>query len=342
MENPTFSIQWHLTTKCEQRCKHCYLFNSDKAASEIAGERLVSLARINKVADDFVQTCRRMGARPRVALTGGNPLLHEHFWTILTHLKGLGVKVHVLGNPFGITDDVARSLLANGVSRFQLSLDGLENTHDAFRKSGSYRATEKACRTLTRNGIGVAIMTTISRLNMGEIPELAEKAVEMGAGAYAFSRFCPSDGDASSLPTATEYRQFLFVMWETFKRLDGRGTRFVLKDHLWTLFLKEIGKFQPQDTGGVIVDGCGVGISHLTVLADGTVYACRRFESPVGKVPDQGFYDIFFGERLDEYRDVERMEKCSKCEMLPYCRGCMAVAHSVTGDWKAADPQCWK
>jgi radical SAM/SPASM domain protein of ACGX system len=342
MEGPTFSIQWHLTTRCEQRCKHCYLFNSPQASSEIAGERLVTLSRLKRIADDHAQTCRRLGARPRVSLTGGNPLLHEHFWTLLAYLKNLGTKVHVMGNPFGITDEVARDLVAHDVSKFQLSLDGLEATHDSLRKHGSYRETERACRTLTQNGVGVAIMTTVSRLNMGEIPELAERVVEMGARAYAFARLCPSDGDASVLPTAAEYRQFLSVMWDAFRRLDGRGTSFVMKDHLWSLFLKEIGEFHPQDTGGVIVDGCGLGISHLTVLADGSVYACRRFSSRVGDVPRQSLYDIFLGRQMDEYREVERMEKCGKCELLPYCRGCMAVAHSVSGDWRAADPQCWK
>ena len=38
----------------------------------------------------------------------------------------------------------------------------------------------------------------------------------------------------------------------------------------------------------------------------------------------------------------ERMEKCGKCELLPFCRGCMAVAYGATGDFLSGDPQCWK
>lgn len=146
----------------------------------------------------------------------------------------------------------------------------------------------------------------------------------------------------SRFPTAMEYRQFLNIMWGVFKQFDGSGVDFVLKDHLWNLFLKEIGEFLPKDTGGIIVDGCGIGISHLTVLADGTVYACRRFQSPVGKVPEQSLYDIFLGQQMEEYRNVDSLEKCRTCDLLAYCRGCVAVAHSVSGNWKAADPQCWK
>ena len=35
---PNFSLQWHITTNCDQRCRHCYLFNSPDAKIEIAGE----------------------------------------------------------------------------------------------------------------------------------------------------------------------------------------------------------------------------------------------------------------------------------------------------------------
>mgnify|MGYP001566397516 CR=1 FL=1 len=34
---PSFSIQWHITTSCDQRCKYCYLFNSPDAKKEILG-----------------------------------------------------------------------------------------------------------------------------------------------------------------------------------------------------------------------------------------------------------------------------------------------------------------
>jgi MoaA/NifB/PqqE/SkfB family radical SAM enzyme len=151
MTNPTFSIQWHLTTKCEQRCNQCYLFNSKQASSEIAGEHLVTLGKLKNIADDHKHTCQRLGATPRVSLTGGNPLLHEHFWELLDYLQKIGIKAHVMGNPFGITDRIAKRLVSHGVTKFQLSLDGLERTHDALRKTGSFKATDQACRTLSTN-----------------------------------------------------------------------------------------------------------------------------------------------------------------------------------------------
>ncbi len=81
---------------------------------------------------------------------------------------------------------------------------------------------------------------------------------------------------------------------------------------------------------------------NLTVLADGTVYACRRFKSPIGKVPEQNFDDLFFSQTMQQYRNPSNYEKCGQCQLFTYCRGCSAVSHCVTGSWQSVDPQCWK
>jgi len=80
----------------------------------------------------------------------------------------------------------------------------------------------------------------------------------------------------------------------------------------------------------------------MTVLANGTVYACRRCESPIGEVPKKSLYNIFFGKKMDAYRQWDKFEACSNCEIFNYCRGCPAVAKGATGNFYAHDPQCWK
>ena len=90
------------------------------------------------------------------------------------------------------------------------------------------------------------------------------------------------------------------------------------------------------------MEGCHCDISHITVLANGTVYACRRCESPIGKVPEESFYDIFFGDKMESYHNFESFEACSKYELLRFCRGCPSVAKCATENFYAKDPQCCK
>ena len=111
---------------------------------------------------------------------------------------------------------------------------------------------------------------------------------------------------------------------------------------MWKLFLYEKGLYDINFLGDDILDGCHCGISHMTILSNGLVYACRRCESPIGKVPEQSLYDIFFGKKIEEYRKFNQFQKCKDCELLRFCRGCPSVAKCATGDFYAPDPQCWK
>jgi radical SAM protein with 4Fe4S-binding SPASM domain len=114
-----------------------------------------------------------------------------------------------------------------------------------------------------------------------------------------------------------------------------------LKDHLWKLFLYEEGKHSISPTN-IVVQGCACGIKHMTLLPDGTVFACRRFESPIGNINSQSLKDIFLSEELNQYRQVHQLEGCKDCELLNFCRGCHAVSFGISGNFFSRDPQCWK
>ena len=63
--------------------------------------------------------------------------------------------------------------------------------------------------------------------------------------------------------------------------------------------------------------------------------------SKAGNVFTDRIADVWLG-RMEQYRDYKKFEKCAKCELLAWCRGCPAVASGKDGDFYAADPQCWK
>lgn len=340
---PTFTIQWHITTNCDQRCEHCYLFNSPDAHIEIAGSKKMDFNTIKAIADNFMASCQRLDVIPRISMTGGDPILSPYFWGLLEYLQLLNIRVSIMGNPFHITDAIASKLYALGVRDYQMSLDGLKTIHDQFRKSGSFDATLEAAGILQSHGIHVGIMTTVSKKNAQDIPALTRIIVEHGLASSAFARYCPnSQDDLSLMFEPLEYRAFLEGMWNVYDELADRGTTFPLKDHLWNLFLLEKDLFVPEDTGGIVVAGCGMSVSHLTVLADGNVYACRRFKSHIGKVPEQNFDELFMSPMMEQYRIPENYQKCFQCELYAYCRGCSAVSYCTTGSWMSPDPQCWK
>ncbi|OHD27797.1 MAG: radical SAM/SPASM domain protein, ACGX system [Spirochaetes bacterium GWB1_59_5] len=241
-------------------------------------------------------------------------------------------------------DSESRRLAELGCDKYQLSIDGTRETHDSIRKPGSFDTTLEKIPRIRNAGISCAIMTTVSGKNIAEIPEIISLAVEHGADIFAFGRYCPTSAEKENHVSPREYRALLETCWEQFEFYKDSETSFNLKDHLWTLFLHENGLFKiPADAiDGVIYDGCNCGNCHMTILPSGDVYACRRMESRVGNALTEQLQDVFLGEAMNAYWQYQRFEKCSKCELLRFCRGCPAVAHGATGNMYAADPQCWK
>lgn len=336
-----FTLQWHVTDACDQRCKHCYIYRGEDKKKLSAFD----VETMNKVVNDFVHTCELMDCEPYFTITGGDPLLFTNIWELLEVISEKNVQFAILGNPFHLNKDVIERLESLGCVFYQMSLDGLKDTHDSIRKPGSFDATIEAMKYFVNSKIRLTIMTTVSKLNFNEIPELVDIVVENGANTFAFARFCPSENDYSQMISPEDYREFLDKMWKKFVFYKNSKTNFPLKDHLWKLYLYEKGIFDPtqiSNPDNLILDGCHSGISHLTCLSDGTVYACRRCETPVGTISEQTFYDIFNSDEMEQYRQYDEFEYCSKCELKNFCRGCPSVAKSLTGNYYAKDPQCWK
>jgi radical SAM protein with 4Fe4S-binding SPASM domain len=163
---------------------------------------------------------------------------------------------------------------------------------------------------------------------------------------FDFARLVPQGrGRGVEMLDARGYREVLLRVLDTYDRLEKAGTRTIFgrKEALWNLLYSELDLFRPGPWDGLVHSGCGAGSKVLTVLADGTVYPCRRLPLEVGRVPRDDFGDIFFRARTQiELRDVSRFEKCRDCRLLAFCRGCPGVALGATGDPFAPDPQCWK
>lgn len=301
-----------------------------------------TLEQCQMIIENFVSFCDELGVAPYFSITGGDPLLYPLVWETLELIQQRGIRFTILGNPFHLNDENAKRLKELGCTNYQMSLDGLEGTHDSLRQPGSFRATLSALPVLHRAAIRSMIMSTVSLLNYKELPEVARLCVEHKVGNFAFSRYCPTHGDTEHNMPPQLYRQFLADMWQVYSELVDCGTNFSLKDHLWTAFLYEEGLYKLCDTKEIVLDGCNCAIKHMTLLPNGNVYACRRFDSMVGNINQQTFKEIFLSSEMEKFRQIERLSGCGDCELLNYCRGCHAVSAGTTGNFFDKDPQCWR
>lgn len=337
-----FAFQWHITDDCDQRCKHCYIF-SENNCKQIDS---MSWAQLQETFNNCLDFCEVYNRLPYFYITGGDPILHPNFWKFLGLLKEKVIPFTILGNPFYLNDEVCARLKDAGCQKYQLSLDGMRETHDWFRKRGSFDTTLEKIACINRAGIRSVIMTTVSDANIKEVPNIIDTVVEAGVNVFAFARYCPSGEEGGNGMTPQEYRELLDICHQKYEKYEAEGcqTYFNRKDHLWALYEYEKGIFKiPEDAkDGMIYGGCNCGNCHMTILPTGDIYACRRVQnSKVGNVFEYRLADVWVCQ-MEEYREYDKFKKCSKCELLAFCRGCPAVAMGTSGNFYDADPQCWK
>ncbi len=344
----SLSVQWHITTECGNRCRHCYMFDPRTYAEERS--RTLDREGLFAVLDRFAEFERDWDAEVgHVALSGGDPLLRPEWAELAAELSGRGKQVVMLGNPETLTPENLAALRRAGVRRFQLSLDGLADTHDAIRGPGSFRRTVEGFDRLADAGIRANAMMTVGAGNAGELVPLLEYAARHTRAASFSFDFAVSVGQAAGLDgrlAAGEALGLLRGYRQAARRLaeEGLPLRVREKPNLFrVLSLLEQGREVLHPAGAAVVGGCLAGWNGVAVLADGRAMACRRFPSVVGKLPEQSFAEIFLGSpELRRYRRASQWEACGGCRFYALCRGCPAVSFGRTGRPRGASPLCFR
>lgn len=168
--------------------KHCYIFSESVC-------KPLDAMNWQQMQDTFfncLDFCKVYHRQPYFYITGGDPILHPDFWRLLGLMKAHDIPFTILGNPFHLDDETCLQLKDYGCEKYQLSLDGMRETHDWFRKPGSFDITLEKIGCINRAGIRSVIMTTVSGANIDEVPDIIDAVVKAGANVFAFARYCPT------------------------------------------------------------------------------------------------------------------------------------------------------
>jgi len=329
--NNRFYLQWHITNKCNNRCTHCYQRGNYHGPE-------VSLEKFRAILNDFLNLCGRLNANSYLAITGGDPFLNNYFRPILEEAVSRCHWVSVLANPEQVTEKNLEWMKPLKIKFFQVSLDGLENTHDAIRYPGSFKTTIAAIEALAQTSIKPMVMSTVSSTNYLEMPAVMEAAYAAGAKRWSFARWTPPDGGDCGIGPK-EYISFLENILKIHSKYEKMGHDPVDKDPLTVL----VNGSECPSTIQKTVGGCGIGSSVLTILPDDTVMACRRHPGSIlGKwTPKKNLlYHFALNPKMKIFRQFENLDSCGNCKHLKHCRGCRAAAFSATGNHFGKDPQC--
>jgi radical SAM protein with 4Fe4S-binding SPASM domain len=158
--SPTPSLRYlelQMTDRCNLQCRHCYI-------GEVSHQDL-SKKQIQRVLEEFEEI---QGLR--LLISGGEPLLHPHFWQINDILQNYAFRSVLLSNGTLITKEVANKLHVHEV---QVSLDGMKEGHESLRGKGTFKKTMAAIDHLQEANLRVSVATMIHRRNLSEFDRLA-------------------------------------------------------------------------------------------------------------------------------------------------------------------------
>ena len=156
-------VIWNLIRRCNLTCKHCYATSADK---DFPGE--LSTEQVYDVMDDL----KAYGV-PVLILSGGEPLMRPDIFDISKRAKALGFYVGLSSNGTLITTDNIRQIAEIGYDYVGVSLDGMRETHDLFRRRvGAFDESLHGIRLCRDVGIKVGLRFTLTRDNARDLPEL--------------------------------------------------------------------------------------------------------------------------------------------------------------------------
>lgn len=171
-------VIWNLIRRCNLTCKHCYALSADH---EYAGE--LTREEVFTVMDDL------KGFRvPVLILSGGEPLMRPDLFEIAERSRDMGFYTGLSTNGTLIDAPMADRIAATGFDYVGISLDGLRETHDKFRRlQGAFDKSLQAVRLLHARGVKVGLRFTMTALNAHDLPALLNLMREEQVDKFYFS-----------------------------------------------------------------------------------------------------------------------------------------------------------
>ncbi|NWG03303.1 MAG: radical SAM protein [Syntrophaceae bacterium] len=275
-------LELQITNRCNLQCRHCYLGESS--------HRDLSLKRIQKVLEEFEEI---QGLR--LLLSGGEPLLHPHFWEMNDILRNYPFRSVLLSNGTLITEEVAKRLRVHEV---QISLDGMREGHETLRGKGTFEKTMMAIDHLQKVNLKVSVATMIHRKNLSEFDQLASFIKSKNIEEWNVDVPC----------------------------VEGR---LKANQEFW-VSPSEAGHYLGYGYGGGFHGSknnftCG---AHLcAIMVDGTICKCGLFsEEPVGSIEES------LRKGWERVPRILLKDLTCKCPVMEECRGGCRYRAKVQGD----------
>jgi len=345
-------VIWNLVRRCNLACMHCYSISADV---DFPGE--LTTAEVFSVLLDL----KAFGV-PALILSGGEPLLRGDLFEIAARARSLGLYTALSTNGTLIDVTLALRIRDAGFGYVGISLDGLEETHDRFRrKKGAFSRSLEALCLLRDMGVKVGVRFTMTRDNAADFEPLLDLVERERIPRFYFSHLnYAGRGNVNrkrdaGLDTARNAMDVLFARcWDQARRglerdyvtgnNDADGVYFLhwARRHVQNLDENHLRR-KLAEWGG---NSSGVNVANIDNL--GNVHPDTMWwDCTLGNVRSRPFSAIWTDTRHPVMAGLKARPRaikgrCGTCAYFDVCGGNTRVrAMKVSGDPWGEDPACY-
>lgn len=301
------SLQIELTSKCNERCVHCYIPHENKVMD-------IDPALFYDVLDQ----CQEMGLLD-LTLSGGEPLLHKRFCEFLHSAKDYDFSINILSNLTLLNDDIVAEMKENRLSSVQVSLYSMNpEIHDSVTKlPGSFYKTRDAILRLIDNDIPLQISCPTMKQNKNCYVDVLNWAHGHKCRAITdyimMARYDHTTDNLDNRLSLEDVGDIITAIIDN----DPDYQQEILRED----FLQEEQRDRSEDRV------CGVCISSICMIANGNVYPCSGWQDYIcGNLYETTLRDIWENSPKVKYlRGLRKKDfpKCRGCADSGFCAMCM-------------------
>jgi len=299
-----------LTYKCNLKCEAC-------PSWEVREHDDLST-------EEWLRVFEQLKSLDVVKVLGGEPLVRKDIVELLVGVREI-IDPYVMqlttnGMMTQRTVDVLRAVAWPGL-QLRISVDGLEKTHDWMRGvKGSWKKVTRTVREVAElketYGFKFGINFALTDRSLSELDEMV--AFSESVGADLIPGVCVDPFLIGATPPELGGQQKVILISDKTAVLqalhDHRvGTKRELPviDHLLSKRLAS-NTFEQQLNGATSAFPCRELRDLLYLLPNGNVVRCGMDHESIGNVREQSFDDIWFGEKMQAYRD--KVDNCPGCK----------------------------
>ena len=135
---------------------------------------------------------------PRVIfISGGEPLVRKDIVEVVKILKQISPLICINTNATLINEELLNQLIDAGLNYIQVSLDGIEEMHDAVRGKGMYKKTMENLKLINKyeDKVKLHISSLVSMLNIDYMDQFVDQILnkeKIKVDILGFKRFIPN------------------------------------------------------------------------------------------------------------------------------------------------------